>query len=169
MGLIATGSTGFGGSNKSTVTSAPRAPSTSPVDVSLSFATAAMSPAGTSAVDSCSFPRMTESWWSRSSDTVRLLTSDASVLIDPCRTLNRFTRPTYGSTIVLNTNATGGAAESTSSDVGAGPSCTTNEARRSTPMSLVPLPHSTGNTVASAMPLARACSSSFTSMDSSAR
>ena len=26
----------------------------------------------------------------------------------PCSTLNRFTRPTYGSTIVLNTNATGG-------------------------------------------------------------
>ena len=36
-----------------------------------------------------------------------------------------------------------------------------NRASRSTPMSCVALPHSTGNTVASSMPVASACASSF--------
>ena len=58
--------------------------------------------------DVCSLPRIVVSWWSRSSVTVRPLTSESSVLIVPWSTLNRFTRPTYGSTIVLNTNAAGG-------------------------------------------------------------
>ena len=50
--------------------------------------------AGTSDTGSCSFPRITASWWRRSSETVRLLRSDASALSVPCRTLNRFTLPT---------------------------------------------------------------------------
>ena len=53
-----------------------------------------MSPAGTSDTGSCSLPRITESWWSRSSCIVRPFTRVASAFIVPCSTLNRFTWPT---------------------------------------------------------------------------
>ena len=155
LAWMATARTGAGGSNGSTVMSAPRAPRTSPVVVSASFATAAMSPAGTSETGSCSLPRMSVSWCRRSSCMVRPLTNVASAFTVPCSTLNRFTCPTYGSTMVLNTNATGG--PSPASAVGAGPSSTMNVARRSTPTSLVALPHSTGNTAPDATPSASAC------------
>ena len=167
LARIAIASTGAGGSNGSTSMSAPRAPSTSPVVVSASLATAAMSPAGTSDVDSCSLPRITESWCSRSSCMVRPFTSVASAFTVPCSTLNRFTCPTYGSTMVLNTNATGG--PSPAAGGRRGPSSVMNDASRSTPISLVALPHSTGNTDPDATPSASACASSAVGMVSSAR
>ncbi len=76
--------------------------------VSVSLATAAMSPAGTSvtgvlllaAHDRELVQALARPSCARS-------TSVASGLIVPCSTLNRFTWPTYGSTMVLNTNATG--------------------------------------------------------------
>ena len=69
--------------------------------------------------------------------------------------------------MVLNTNATGG--PSPAAGAGAGPSSTMNAARRSTPISLVALPHSTGNTDPDATPSASACASSAVAMVSSAR
>ena len=83
----------------------------------------------------------------------------------PCSTLKRFTCPTYGSTMVLNTSAP--AAPSAAS--GAGASSMRNFASRSTPTSFVALPHNTGNTVALAMPAASALASSDVSIGSSPR
>ena len=92
------------------------------------------------------------SWCSRSSCIVRPLTRVASAFTVPCSTLNRFTCPTYGSTIVLNTNATGGPSPRRAA-AGAGPSSAMKCASRSTPISLVALPHSTGNTEPGATPV----------------
>src|SRR5581483_7879671 len=137
FGLMANARTGSGTANGSTSAFAPRAPRMSPVDVSASFATAARSPAGTSSTGSCSLPRMVVSWCSRSSATVRPLTSVSSCFTVPCSTRKRLTRPTYGSTTVLKTTA----AVSPSPTRGSGPSSTTKRARRSTPMSFAELPH----------------------------
>ena len=94
FGLMAVGSTGAGDSNGSIEMSAPRWARMSPVDVSFSLATAAMSPAGTSEAGSCSRPRRVSSWWRRSSATVRPLVSTASGCTLPDMTLNTLTRPT---------------------------------------------------------------------------
>ena len=66
LARIAAERTGVGVRNGSTSIWVPRTARTSPVVVSLSFATAAMSPAGTSVVGSCSLPRMVVTWCSRS-------------------------------------------------------------------------------------------------------
>ncbi len=96
---------------------------------------------------------------------VRPFTNDASLFTVPWSTLKRFTRPTYGSTIVLNTNAT----EGPSLAEGAGPSAAMKFASRSMPMALVALPHSTGNTDPDATPTASAPASSLDAIVSSAR
>ena len=114
-----------------------------------------MSPAGTSLTGSCSLPRIVVTWCSRSSVTVRPLSSDASVFTVPCSTLNRLTRPTYGSTSVLNTNAAGrrlargDVRRRTLLDDEAREPVHADEPRSR-------CPHSTGNTVASSMPVASA-------------
>ena len=68
---IASASTGGGGSMPATRTGVPFGASVSPVAVADSFATAAMSPAGTLVTGSCSLPRIANSACSRSSEPVR--------------------------------------------------------------------------------------------------
>ena len=169
-------STGSGGSRRGTITGVPLGASVSPVRVSASLATAAMSPAGTSVSCSCSLPRMVKRPCSRSSVPVRGL---ISVRVGPegarqhleerdladvgvgdgledegqrlaggvGRHLRRCRRP--ASTV------TGGRSS------GDGPISQMKSARRSMPISLVADPQTTGKTLASATPLASVSSSSF--------
>ena len=108
---IATASTGVGRRERlDRRCSAPRAPSTSPVrgvgELGDGGDVAGRRPRSTG---SCSLPRIVE-------ELVQALVvhrcgrsrASSSGFTVPCSTLNRFTCPTYGSTIVLNTNAAGG-------------------------------------------------------------
>jgi len=79
------------GSTSTTIISKPLAVRTSPVEVWVSLATAAMSPAATSLTVSCSLPRIEKSWCMRSSLFERQFVSTSSCLTVPCSTLNRFT------------------------------------------------------------------------------
>ena len=79
--LIATASTGSGGGDRFDLeASVPFAVSTSPVPVSASLATAAMSPAATSVTVSCSLPRIVNSWCMRSSPLVAAVREHVVVL-----------------------------------------------------------------------------------------
>ena len=77
----------------------------SPVWACWSFATAPMSPAGTSGIDSCSLPRCVNSWPIRSSVLCVALKMRESGRTFPLNTRNIVMCPTNGSETVLNTKA----------------------------------------------------------------
>ena len=140
---------------------------TSPVVVCDSLATAPMSPAGTSATESCSFPLRVNSCPTRSSVPFVALNTAESGRIVPENTRNIVMWPTYGSETVLNTRAVSGCEGSqarcfSSPDfdttvigprsTGEGNSSTMNWRIRSTPMGRAAAATNTGAIRASANP-----------------
>ncbi len=103
FGVIANASSGSGISIGDRVTASSLVENVSPVVVCASFATAAISPAGTSESVSCSLPRSANSWPIRSSVPFVALNTDESGRIVPENTRNIVMWPTYGSETVLNT------------------------------------------------------------------
>ena len=93
-GFTAMPSTAAGGSMGSTLTGVPLGASVSPVRVAASLATAARSPATTSATGVCSLPRSRNRPWSRSVAPEAGFTRWSSALIVPDSTLNSESWPT---------------------------------------------------------------------------
>ena len=132
----------------------------SPVTTSASLATAPRSPTESSETGICSFPLKVKGAWIRSSEWVLTLTRFSSGLTRPERTLNKLILPTWRSTTVFQTQASGGPSGSGGTSVkpppastvtggrsmGEGPISQMNVASRSTAICLDADPHTTGNT-----------------------
>jgi hypothetical protein len=123
--------------------------STSPVCVSLSFATAPMSPSPRSATCACSFPCTCSSWPKRSFEWTRAFTIVESPFIVPLSTRKTLMRPAKGSAMVLKTNA---AVPPPSTLIGApffagdGTPSTSRSSRAVVPRFFEATPHATGKT-----------------------
>ena len=103
FGSIANAMTGAGSAIDGIVIGSSRSASQSPARVSLSLATAPMSPGPNASAWTVSLPWNRTSWPMRSLWCVRVFMTVVSWSMTPWYTRKKFTRPAYGSARVLKT------------------------------------------------------------------